>query len=214
VVRGIETSTNRNILVGAPVPVDVSFGGRKISRGARFWPVNTGFAKDEFYGCLRLDRPNAETQDPFPPGYCHYPQMNAEWFRELTNEALEMHVDRKGYRSYSWVKHGKNEALDCRIYARAAAFRMGIDRFTGKQWRDLEESVKAKEGHGPPPSSVPPAPAPDPGVPPADSAVPLLSDDAPPLTPPAPVANPEPPPRQKMGGARRRSSYAPRWSSW
>jgi phage terminase large subunit GpA-like protein len=35
----------------------------------------------------------------------------------------------------------RNEALDCRVYARAAAGRVGIDRFQEKHWTDLERRV-------------------------------------------------------------------------
>jgi phage terminase large subunit GpA-like protein len=35
----------------------------------------------------------------------------------------------------------RNEALDCRVYARAAAGRVGIDRFQEKHWADLERRV-------------------------------------------------------------------------
>jgi phage terminase large subunit GpA-like protein len=37
----------------------------------------------------------------------------------------------------------RNEALDCRVYARAAAGRVGIDRFQEKHWADLERRVGA-----------------------------------------------------------------------
>ena len=35
----------------------------------------------------------------------------------------------------------RNEALDCRVYARAAAGRIGIDRFQEKHWAELERRV-------------------------------------------------------------------------
>lgn len=37
----------------------------------------------------------------------------------------------------------RNEALDCRVYARAAAGRIGIDRFQEKHWAELERRVAA-----------------------------------------------------------------------
>jgi len=37
----------------------------------------------------------------------------------------------------------RNEALDCRVYARAAAARVGIDRFQEKHWADWERKVAA-----------------------------------------------------------------------
>lgn len=35
----------------------------------------------------------------------------------------------------------RNEALDCRVYARAAASRIGIERFQEKHWLELERRV-------------------------------------------------------------------------
>jgi phage terminase large subunit GpA-like protein len=35
----------------------------------------------------------------------------------------------------------RNEALDCRIYARAAAWITGVDRWTEAMWRDLERQA-------------------------------------------------------------------------
>jgi phage terminase large subunit GpA-like protein len=41
-----------------------------------------------------------------------------------------------------WQKlRERNEALDCRVYARAAAWIAGADRWTEAIWRDLEQQV-------------------------------------------------------------------------
>ena len=42
-----------------------------------------------------------------------------------------------------WVKPSgrRNEALDCAVYAYAAAVWAGIERYTETQWRRLEDSV-------------------------------------------------------------------------
>lgn len=48
----------------------------------------------------------------------------------------------------------RNEALDCYVYARAAASAAGLDRFEERHWRELERQL----GLSPPPDdSVPPA---------------------------------------------------------
>jgi phage terminase large subunit GpA-like protein len=48
----------------------------------------------------------------------------------------------KGYRHPEWVKtRERNEALDTRVYGRAAAAQYGIDRFTERHWKALEEQV-------------------------------------------------------------------------
>jgi phage terminase large subunit GpA-like protein len=49
----------------------------------------------------------------------------------------------KGFRRGSWEKEpGRhNEALDCRVYARAAATIYGLDRFEERHWRRMEEAL-------------------------------------------------------------------------
>ena len=94
--------------------------------------------KSEIYGWLKLEQPTEESREPFPPGYCHFPQMPEEFFKQLTAEQLIVKVV-KGYRRPEWVKtRERNEALDTRVYARAAAAQFGIDRFGERQWRALD----------------------------------------------------------------------------
>ena len=46
----------------------------------------------------------------------------------------------KGYPKREWQKtRDRNEALDCRIYARAAAIALGIDRWTDAKWDQIAE---------------------------------------------------------------------------
>ena len=60
--------------------------------------------------------------EAFPAGYCHFPRYEEDYFRQLTSESFI-----KGH----WVlgANARNEALDARVYARAAASIYGIDRF-------------------------------------------------------------------------------------
>ncbi len=67
--------------------------------------------------------------------------MPEEFFKQLTAEQLITKVVR-GYRRPQWVKtRERNEALDSRIYARAAAAQYGLDRFGERHWRALEQQV-------------------------------------------------------------------------
>jgi phage terminase large subunit GpA-like protein len=44
--------------------------------------------------------------------------------------------NRAGFTKLEWRKvQERNEALDCRIYARAAAYAIGIDRWNEDKWR-------------------------------------------------------------------------------
>jgi phage terminase large subunit GpA-like protein len=131
-------------LLGAASPVDVGPLGARIKRGIRIWPVNSGMAKEELYRWLRLDRPTDEDLTrgmPFPAGYCHFPKYGEEYFKQITAEQLVTKLV-KGYRRHEWQKmRERNEALDCRVYARAAAGRAGIDRFQEKHWAEWERRV-------------------------------------------------------------------------
>jgi hypothetical protein len=65
----------------------------------------------------------------------------------------------KGYRRPEWQKtRDRNEALDCRTYARAAAAVYGMDRFTDATWKTLEERIAERVRQiGQPPRLVQPS---------------------------------------------------------
>jgi phage terminase large subunit GpA-like protein len=139
VIKGVDYAP---AVVGLPTAVDVAGTGKKLRRGVRVWPVSTGTLKSELYGWLRLPAPL--DGEPYPPGYCHFPQMGDEFFKQLTAEQLVTRVTKGGYRKQEWQKiRERNEALDTRIYARAAAIVLGIDRFREKQWKQIKEQVAA-----------------------------------------------------------------------
>jgi phage terminase large subunit GpA-like protein len=70
--------------------------------------------------------------------------MDSEFFQQLTAEQLVTKVV-KGYRKNEWVKtRERNEALDTRVYARAAASQFGIDRFNDARWEQMAEMVGSK----------------------------------------------------------------------
>lgn len=51
----------------------------------------------------------------------------------------------KGYPKREWQKtRERNEALDCRVYARAAAIALGIDRWSDSKWEQLAGQNSAK----------------------------------------------------------------------
>jgi phage terminase large subunit GpA-like protein len=53
---------------------------------------------------------------------------------------------KRGFQRLEWQKlRERNEALDCRVYARAAAWIAGADRWTEAMWRNLEQQVSATE---------------------------------------------------------------------
>ncbi|MFO0109235.1 MAG: terminase gpA endonuclease subunit, partial [Alphaproteobacteria bacterium] len=110
-------------------------------RGLRVWNVSGPVAKMELYRWLKLDRPTKEDES-FPPGTCHFPEYAEEYFKQLTAEkrVIKLH---KGFPRASWEKDPtrNNEALDCRVYARAAASIYGLDRFSDRQWQQMEAAL-------------------------------------------------------------------------
>lgn len=135
-VKGVESAS---VMVSHPSPVDITINGRKLRRGYKVWPIGVNLAKSELYGWLRLDRPTVESGAPFPPGYCHFPEYGEDFFKQLTAEQLVVHRKRTGHTKMEWelMVGRENHALDCRVYARAAAAILGIDRYRERDWARL-----------------------------------------------------------------------------
>ena len=117
--------------------------------------------KEELYRWLHLDRPTDESGSPYPPGYCHFPKYGEEYFKQITAEQLVTRIV-KGYRRTEWQKtRDRNEAIDARTYARAAAAVYGMDRFNDVVWKTLEERLAAASRQvgqpAPPPQPARPA---------------------------------------------------------
>ena len=52
----------------------------------------------------------------------------------------------KCYYNNNWKKtFTRNEALDCRIYARAVAYDLGIDTYSEQKWQELNDRIYAKK---------------------------------------------------------------------
>lgn len=130
-------------ILGQPSAADVSYRGKKIAGGVKLWPVGSSAAKGEFYGFLRLDRPTAESGDPFPAGYVHLPMhAGEETCKQLVAEHRVTRGGKGRRRATAWEKlRDRNEALDCRVYARAAAARHGLDRMPDHAWAEIEAAL-------------------------------------------------------------------------
>ena len=142
-------------LVGTPTAVDVSQGGKKLRRGIKVFSVTVGIAKLEFYNNLRKAADMAEdgVTTSFPTGFVHLPKIDAEFIQQLCAEQLITRRDRNGFAIREWQKmRERNEALDCYVYARAAASAAGLDRFEERHWRELERQLGMER----PPDEPPP----------------------------------------------------------
>lgn len=139
-VKG-DNSYNQKTIVSSPRPVDVSRDGQRIGT-IKVWTVGGALLKSELYSYLKK---NISEEGEIPRGYCHFPEYPPHYFKGLTGERLESKVV-KGYPVHYWVKHyERNEPLDCRVYARAAASILGIDRLTPDQLDRRSKKINTKK---------------------------------------------------------------------
>ncbi len=127
---------NQPVLVSSPRAVNRTREG-KPAGSLGLYSVGVSIAKSELYAWLRLQKPNED-------GYCQFPQYPEDYFKGLTAERLQKRIV-KGYAVWEWHKHyQRNEPLDCRVYARAAAALVGIDRWTAAHFDAYESTYRSK----------------------------------------------------------------------
>lgn len=144
-IKGVE-SFNRSTPVSGPTFVDATIGGKRLRRGARLWTIAVSTFKAETYRFLRLERPSDEDR---ALGVCdaagtmHLPNWaDTEWLKQLVAEQMVTVRNKRGFGHQEWQKmRERNEALDCRVYARAAAWILGADRWDEATWRSLESQA-------------------------------------------------------------------------
>jgi phage terminase large subunit GpA-like protein len=131
-------------IVGSPSPVEINLRGQRPIHGYKVWPVTGGVVKQELYGFLTLQQPTEEGA-ALPPGWCHFPEQDEDYFKQLTAEHLVSRKNRRGYTTFEWelIPGRENHVLDARVYARAAAAVAGLDRFQESDWLKLERNVGA-----------------------------------------------------------------------
>ena len=134
---------DRSSPVDGPTFVEVTERGHKIRRGVQLWKVAVSVIKSETYRYLRLAPPTDEevaAGGAWPSGFVHIPRgITSEWVRQLTAEQLVTIKTRHGFPKLEWQKtRDRNEALDNRVYARAAAWLMGLDRWDEPRWEQME----------------------------------------------------------------------------
>jgi len=88
---------------------------------------------------------------PIPPHALGVWLGDAEWLKQLTAEQLVTVKNKRGFAKLEWQKlRERNEALDCRVYARAAAWILGADRWSDARWEDLERQLLIETTTGAP----------------------------------------------------------------
>lgn len=144
-VRAIKGQDHLEMMFGLPKDVNLSSSGTKIKRASKVWPVGVSVIKSQLFSWLNMDA--AGDDGIYQDGYCHFPQYSEDYFAGLCSEQL---VSKKvnGVTVKRWQKiHERNEPLDCRVYARAAAAMFGMDRLSDHDWDILEgkyDTHKAK----------------------------------------------------------------------
>lgn len=145
--RKVIAVKGRDNLPQAIVPggkVDVKRTGKRVGQ-LKPWLVGSSYLKGEFYGQLRLEKPTAESGAAYPAGYVFLPEHLAgeEICRQLVSEEIRRHKIRAGVFRQEWVKtRERNEALDGRVYARAGAALLGIDRWQEADWERAARELK------------------------------------------------------------------------
>lgn len=177
-------------VLGKPTDQDVNWRGTKLKRGVKLWPIGTDSAKAEIYGRLRIASPG--------PGFVHLSKhLHPEVFEQLTAERLVTRYV-KGHAKLEWIKPAgkRNEALDCAVYALAAAYYVGIDRWREGEWAKWQGRVEVRDLFD---QARPAAPPPATTTPPAET---LGAEAAAPVVPPPAPADPTPPPALPATAAR------------
>lgn len=154
-VVALQGRENQQMPIALPKVVDVKLKGTKVKRrGAKVWGVAVNLFKTELYNWLKLEPARDEMGDIktdelgraiYPKGYCHFPEYDAEYFKQLTAERIVIRRNKKGFSVFEFVKdRERNEALDCRVYARAAASMVGLDRLKDHDFEKFRVQTIAK----------------------------------------------------------------------
>ena len=130
------SSTAAAPILGRPSLQDVTYKGNTIKNGVQLWSVGTDTAKSTIYSRLRITDPG--------PQYFHFPiGLNDDYYRQLTSEKCVTRYDKLGRPKKEWILPSgrRNEALDCAVYALAAAIWAGLERMN---WTKLEAMINLK----------------------------------------------------------------------
>ncbi len=127
-------------VLSAGRPVDVTVSGKIHKGGHRNFIAGIDAIKQELYGWLKMRRPDEE--NPYPPGWCHFPEYDEEFFKQLTAEIQVIEMNRKGVPVVVWKRIRENHKLDCRVYGRAAAAGLGLDRVSQSERKPPRSKAK------------------------------------------------------------------------
>lgn len=131
--------------IGKPGRLSYTPRGKLLKTGSvNNWMIGTWLLKAEFYDYLGQEGPGDDGN--FPPGFVHLPTgLEDEIYRQMTAEKLVAVQKRGGAVQYEWQlsSRDRNEVLDCAVYARAAAYHVGLDKMSLAKWEQLSHDVGA-----------------------------------------------------------------------
>lgn len=131
----IKGSTNMNAPAISPgKKQEFDARGKPLKGAVELFHLGVSLIKQTLYSRLSNKQPGTH-------GYVHYyDTLDDEYFMQLTAEKLVNSYDKNGYPTLVWQKQRKrNEAIDCFVYAYAAALRININSFTSDAWDRLYE---------------------------------------------------------------------------
>ena len=129
-------------VIGKPTDQDVDIRGQKVRHGVKLWPVGSSSAKSVIYARLSIENPG--------PGYIHFSdELPDDFYDQLISEQ-QLTRYTKGFPSLEWQlpKGRRNEALDCAVYAYAAACALGMPRFRSTDWFTRKKQLSTAIGSG------------------------------------------------------------------
>lgn len=163
------SSLRGKAILGKPTEQDVTWRGVRLRRGVKLWPLGTDTAKAEIYGRLRLTEPG--------PGYVHLSKLLPEdVFQQITAERMQTRYV-KGHPVIDWIKPNgrRNEALDCAVYALAAAHYANVDKYTMAEWARRQADVETRDLFDTPPAVAAPQEQSQDPTPVTDTVLPLVA---------------------------------------
>ncbi|MGI9202656.1 MAG: phage terminase large subunit family protein [Woeseiaceae bacterium] len=141
-IFAIKGSSMRNKpIIGRPSSVDIDVQGNILKDGGEVYMIGTDTAKDQLTDWLELE---SSEQD----GFVHFSdELPLDFYKHLCAEKKAPRYV-KGFLVYDWFlpKGARNEAFDCSVYALAAFWRTGINRWRAGQWKQLEHLVQPPTG--------------------------------------------------------------------
>lgn len=123
-------------IITRPSKQDVDYKGTIIKNGVLLWSVGVDGAKRQIYHRLKTTEPG--------PGCMHFPiGLPEEYYQQVTAERLLTRYDHGVPYTVFDAGGRRNEALDCEVYAYAAAIRAGMGKL---DWGRLEQALVLRAG--------------------------------------------------------------------